>query len=310
MSPNNTLSRLWDHAFWADNRILEAIQAAGGPTEAIREFAHLLGAEETWLSRLERRAPRTAVWPELPLESLARHRDDIHAGIRALLDAIGEDAVDARVDYANSAGQAFHNTVSEILLHAALHGQYHRGKINLLLRQADKSPAPVDLIAYFRGVPAATKPIKTTLTHVHEEVFAAPPERVFALLYTPTAIRRWWGAAQAIVIPEPGGLWMATWGDSEDAPDYTTGATISVFDPPHRLALADYRYRARTGALPFQANFTTEFAVTPHADGSSLRVAQHGFPATAEGEVFLAACDTGWRNTFAGIRTFLSESKP
>jgi uncharacterized damage-inducible protein DinB len=37
-----------------------------------------------------------------------------------------------------------------------LHGQYHRGKINLLLRQAGLAPAPVDFISFVRGVPAAT----------------------------------------------------------------------------------------------------------------------------------------------------------
>ncbi len=308
MRPNTTLRLLWEHAFWADTRVLEAV-LAGGPAEAVREFAHLLGAEETWLARLEHRTARTAVWPELPRESLADHRDVIHAGILAFLDALGEDAVDARVDYSNSAGQAFHNTVSEILLHAALHGQYHRGKINLLLRQAGLAPAPVDLIAYFRGVPAATTPVKTTLTHVHEEVFAAPPERVFALLHTPAAIRRWWGATTAIVIPHAGGLWAATWGESEDDPDYITTATMSVFDPPLRLVLSDYKYRTRKEGMPFQADFMTEFTVSPHSEGATLRVAQHGFPATTEGKTFLAACDTGWRNTFAGIRTYLYQSR-
>lgn len=36
-----------------------------------------------------------------------------------------------------------------------MHGQYHRGKVNLLLRQADRTPAPTDYIAFVRGVPAA-----------------------------------------------------------------------------------------------------------------------------------------------------------
>ena len=39
----------------------------------------------------------------------------------------------------------------------ALHGQYHRGKVNLLLRQGGHAPAPVDYVAFVRGVPAATE---------------------------------------------------------------------------------------------------------------------------------------------------------
>ncbi len=148
-----------------------------------------------------------------------------------------------------------------------------------------------------------------TRKHVHEEVFPATPERVFALLHTPSAIRRWWSAARAIVIPERGGLWTATWGDDEDDPDYVSSATIRAFDPPRRLVLGDYRYRAKTGPLPFEADFVTEFLVTPHEDGAMLRVTQDGFPAGPEADDFYAGCEKGWRDTFAGIREYLGEER-
>jgi uncharacterized protein YndB with AHSA1/START domain len=144
--------------------------------------------------------------------------------------------------------------------------------------------------------------------HVHEEAFAASPEQLFALLHKPSAIRRWWSAARAVVLAQPGGLWSATWGDDEDAPDYVTAATIREFDPPRRLVLADYRYAARTGPLPFQADFVTEFTVSPHADGASLRVVQDGFPVGPEADAFYAGCEKGWRDTFAGIRKYLDET--
>jgi uncharacterized protein YndB with AHSA1/START domain len=149
---------------------------------------------------------------------------------------------------------------------------------------------------------------ETTRRHVHEETFAVSPERLFAFLHTPSAIRQWWGVSRAIVLPEPGGIWAATWGDSEDDPDYVTIATIRAFEPPSRLVLSDYRYRARSGALRFHADFVTEFTIAPHADGSTLRVSQDGFPAGPEADEFYAACGDGWRNTFAGIRTFLAKS--
>lgn len=147
-----------------------------------------------------------------------------------------------------------------------------------------------------------------TKTHVHEEIFDASVGRVFALLHTPSAIRQWWSAARAIVVPEPGGLWAAAWGSDEDAPEYITSATMAVFDPPRRLVLSDYHYAARSGPLPFDADFVTEFVVEPHADGVLLRVSQAGFPCTTEGERFYHACDQGWRETFAGIRLFLASS--
>lgn len=145
-----------------------------------------------------------------------------------------------------------------------------------------------------------------TRMHVHEDSFATTPDRLFALLHTPSAIRGWWGAARAVVVPGPGGLWAAAWGESEDDPDYTTVATIREFDPPKRMVLADYRYRARTGPLPFEADFTTTFEVEPHRDGALLRVCQDGFPTGPEADAFYHACEQGWRETFAAIGRFLA----
>jgi uncharacterized protein YndB with AHSA1/START domain len=148
----------------------------------------------------------------------------------------------------------------------------------------------------------------STRKHVHEEVFPVAPERLFAILHTPSAIRQWWSASRAVVLAQPYGVWAATWGESEDDPDYVTAATIRDFEPPRRMVLTNYQYKAKGGPLPFQANFVTEFLVTPHADGASLRVTQDGFPGGPEADGFYAGCQTGWTNTFAGIRKFLSET--
>jgi uncharacterized protein YndB with AHSA1/START domain len=149
-----------------------------------------------------------------------------------------------------------------------------------------------------------------TRKHTHEEVFATTPERLFALLHTPSDIRGWWGAARAIVMPKEGGIWCAVWGADEDDPDYITAAKLRVFDPPRRLVFADYQYAAKTGPLPFRAKFVTEFTVTPHADGAVLRVVQDGFPCESAADEFYAACERGWKDTFAGIRKYLEATQP
>ncbi len=145
-----------------------------------------------------------------------------------------------------------------------------------------------------------------TRKHIHEEAFPVSAERLFALLHTPSAIRGWWGVNRAIVIPERGGIWVAAWGSEEDTPDYITTATIKEFDPPRRLVLGDYRYFAKTGPLPFQADFLTEFTVEARHQGALLRVIQDGFPADSVADAFYAGCQKGWFDTFQGIRRFLA----
>lgn len=147
-----------------------------------------------------------------------------------------------------------------------------------------------------------------TRRHVYKESFPISPQGLFALLHTPSAIRGWWGAARVIVIPEPGGTWAAAWGAEEDDPDYVSVATLREFEPPRRTVFTNYRYHAKTGPLPFDADFTTEFTVAAHADGATLRVVQDGFPSGPEADVFYTACEQGWRDTFAGIRDYLSRA--
>jgi uncharacterized damage-inducible protein DinB len=151
------LRRLWDHAAWADAALLAALEThADPPASALREYAHLLGAEEVWLSRLECRPARAAVWPELSPAEARELARAVGTGYAAYLSALTDADLSRDIAYTNSAGLAFTTAVGDILLHVALHGQYHRGRVNLLLRQADLAPAPVDFIGFVRGVPAAT----------------------------------------------------------------------------------------------------------------------------------------------------------
>lgn len=157
MSSLIQIRRLWDHAAWADVALLTALESVVvPPPPAVREYAHVLGAEEVWLSRLQARASRTTVWPELTRDEAARLGRQLRADYEAHLATLTDDALDEPVTYTNSAGRTFSTPAGDILLHVALHGQYHRGKVNLLLRQAGIEPAPVDFIGFVRGVPAAT----------------------------------------------------------------------------------------------------------------------------------------------------------
>ncbi len=144
--------------------------------------------------------------------------------------------------------------------------------------------------------------------HVHQIELDASPEVVFKLLITPSAIRIWWGASRAIVLPKAGGVWAAAWGD-EDIPDYVTVFKIAAIEPSRRLFLTDSKYFAKTGPPPFKAEMTTEFTVEPANGGSILRVAQDGFPDDPIADEFYAACEKGWRDTFAGIEKYLNQSK-
>src|SRR5262245_20986939 len=120
------IRRLWEHAFWADTRLLEALPLdTGAALEALREYAHIIGTEETWLARLQQRSTRAAVWPELPPAQVQNLMERTHAAYREYLAELQDADLVATVTYTNSAGQQFTNSIGDILLHVVLHGQYH-----------------------------------------------------------------------------------------------------------------------------------------------------------------------------------------
>ena len=157
MSALDQIRSLLSHAAWADAAVQAALEAhASPPPLAVREYVHIVGAEEVWLSRLEARPAEAPVWPDLSLREVTALARAVRAGYAGYGDRLAESDLDRGVTYTNSAGLTFTTPIGDILLHVALHGQYHRGKVNLLLRASDLAPAPVDFIAYVRGVPAAT----------------------------------------------------------------------------------------------------------------------------------------------------------
>jgi uncharacterized damage-inducible protein DinB len=148
--------RMREHLAWADDAMLDVMaDAAVYPQAAAHELAHIFGADETWLARLEGRKPNAAIWPPSDLNTLRDLALNVQVGYARHLDTMIETDLLRLVSYQNSAGISFETPVRDILYHVFMHAHYHRGKVNLLLRQAGLTPAPVDFIGYVRGFPSA-----------------------------------------------------------------------------------------------------------------------------------------------------------
>jgi uncharacterized damage-inducible protein DinB len=147
---------LRQHGEWADRRLIDAVRAAHAPL-AVRELAHIRGAQELWLARIEQRAPILPVWPDTSVEELATIGVAVDTAWRRLFDTLTDDGLSRAVSYKSIAGDPFTTPLGEILLHTMLHGQYHRGKANAALGVAGGSPVSVDYILWqWNGAPAPT----------------------------------------------------------------------------------------------------------------------------------------------------------
>ena len=160
MNGAELIRRMWAHAAWADSTLLDALtRGSPAPADAWREYAHVLAAEAVWLARLEQRPSPVPVWPTLTSDEVTALRGSVVAGYDAFLTRLDAASLLESFSYRNSTGQEFTSVVHDVLVHVALHGQYHRGKINLLLRQGHCEPGPVDYIGFVRGVPAGVTPM-------------------------------------------------------------------------------------------------------------------------------------------------------
>lgn len=144
---------------WANEHVLQALRMnPGTDPRALQYFAHVLGAENVWLTRILGEPARLAVWPTMTVDECAATIAEHAAAYASLLSDENAPALQRDVNYVNSAGRAFSSTLEDILIHVALHGTYHRGQVSIFIRDGGGEPAPTDYIALSRGAAAATRP--------------------------------------------------------------------------------------------------------------------------------------------------------
>ena len=155
------IARLFEHMRWADDRVVAALAAwPDASPRAIELLAHVLGAEQVWLARLQQRPPDAPVWPSLDVDGCRALLDHNREQYAAYLARLAPSDLARTIRYRNSAGVEFDSQVEDILLHVALHGSYHRGQVALLVRDGGAEPNATDYIAFVRGAAAATRTIR------------------------------------------------------------------------------------------------------------------------------------------------------
>lgn len=151
-----TIKNMYRHLHWANLRILERVTTIEGDSDSkqvMNLFSHILFAEQVWATRIKGEDTSTLpIWADVDLEICTKLVDQNNNNFTQLLSEIDDDHLDEIISYKNSKGTEFHNSIRDILIHVALHGQYHRGQINLRLRADKFEPVNVDFIAFKRSL--------------------------------------------------------------------------------------------------------------------------------------------------------------
>lgn len=135
----------YDH--WANETVIASLASLGPPPpRALRFMAHILGAECLWLARLRKEGSPLAVWPELSVSECAARSAELRERWSAYVDGLSPASLAAPVTYTNTKGEAWTNSVGDILTHVVVHSAYHRGQIATDVRAAGHTPAYTDFI--------------------------------------------------------------------------------------------------------------------------------------------------------------------
>lgn len=107
---------------------------------------HTLNAQQVWNSRILGEKS-FEVWQINPFENL---QEINHQNFQNSIRIVENSDFDQKIEYQNSKGTKFENSIFEILFQAINHSTYHRGQINSLLKQNGIEPVLTDYIFYKR----------------------------------------------------------------------------------------------------------------------------------------------------------------
>jgi len=145
--------RLFKYNSQSNRKILEFMSS--GDTlnpRAVKIFAHMIGADKMWLSRLElgEKAPEPVLWPDMAPETFEGELESVSGHWVRYLDTATSETLNAEVSYLNIKGQTVCKSASDILTSTLIHASYHRGQIAALSGGGERT-APLTDFIFFSG---------------------------------------------------------------------------------------------------------------------------------------------------------------
>lgn len=139
---------LFEYTFHYNNEIIKVIDENLEKIDekTITLINHTLNAQQIWNSRILKENS-FEVWQINPFETLTEINQ---TNFEKSIEIVHHFDPDRKINYQNSRGANFENTVFEMLFQAINHSTYHRGQINSLLKQNGIDPILTDYIFYKR----------------------------------------------------------------------------------------------------------------------------------------------------------------
>jgi len=144
-------NNMFEYDFWANKRVIEVITKDNViDTKSELLFSHILNSQQIWYSRIMGNPKGQTPWDIIPYQSFPEIAQLINEHWKALLKEKDAKSLRNTIEYKNTSGEKFSNTLEEILTHIINHSTYHRAQISAHLKSSGKNPPITDYIAYAR----------------------------------------------------------------------------------------------------------------------------------------------------------------
>ena len=146
----STLNRLLKYHIWAMDRLFNQLEALPLiPPAALKLLQHIVNAESIWMSRVAGEKQVVGVWETLPLHDCRSLHQSSVQKLQTVLN--NNQDLEQVISYVNTSGDAFSDTMHDIIVHVLNHSTYHRAQIAKEMRMHNIDPINTDYITYVRN---------------------------------------------------------------------------------------------------------------------------------------------------------------
>lgn len=142
-------NELFDYNFYCNKNIIETcVEMETIPEQTRTLFSHILNAHHLWNARILGVTHEYKVWQ---LHDPKDWQDIHYENQRSSFEITSNiDDFEKRIDYENSEGRLFTNTLQDMLFHIINHSTNHRAQIALDFRNNGIEPIVLDYVYYKR----------------------------------------------------------------------------------------------------------------------------------------------------------------
>lgn len=142
-------NQLLDYNFDCNKRLIEECSKQEEVSDRnMKLFSHILNAHHIWSCKILGKETKYGVWD---IHAIKDWEDIHYENQRSSFEIVtNADDFEKRIDYENSKGRLFTNTLNDILFHIINHSTHHRGQILMDFRENGIEPKSLDYIFYKR----------------------------------------------------------------------------------------------------------------------------------------------------------------